>query len=236
MCWLACGLPTQCVLAGMWPAYLVCVGWHVACLLSICVGWHVACLLSICVLAGMWPAYLVCSGGHVACLLSMCWLACGLPTYCVLAGMWPAYLVCVGWHVACLLSICVGWHVACLLSICVLAGRWPAYLVCVLAGPETVGPPRSHTSLRAGDVSGAWCSGGPRRWPGARCEYSNAGHNGRCSLLLQVWACLTPALWQTWGFPCLQLIWDRRTQSGWMVLWLLSQFPSMENHRSSPWG
>ena len=24
-----------------------------------CVGWHVACLLSICVLAGMWPAYLV---------------------------------------------------------------------------------------------------------------------------------------------------------------------------------
>ena len=45
-----------CVVAGMWPAYLVCGGWHVACLLSICVGWHVACLLSV------------------------CWLACGLPT------------------------------------------------------------------------------------------------------------------------------------------------------------
>ena len=93
--------------------------------------------------------------------------------------MWPAYLVCVGWHVACLLSICVGWHVACLLSICVLPGMWPAYLVCVLAGPETAGPPRSQecgpvmgssgspgwlvTSLRAGDVSGTWCNGGPRR-------------------------------------------------------------------------
>ena len=50
----------------------MCVGWHVACLLSICVGWHVACLLSICV------------GWHVACLLSMC---VGLHVaVCVLAG------------------------------------------------------------------------------------------------------------------------------------------------------
>ena len=52
------------VLAGLCPAYLVCGGWHVACLLSICVGWLVP----------------VCGGWHVACLLGVWWLACGLLT------------------------------------------------------------------------------------------------------------------------------------------------------------
>ena len=101
-----------------------------------------------------------------------------------------------------------------------LAGMWPAYLVCVLAGPETAGPSRSQgcgpvmgsseqwlarlvTSLPAGDVSGARCIGGPRRWPGPGVSTSSAGHNCRCCLLLQVqiWACLRTVLWQTWGFP-----------------------------------
>ena len=196
-CWLACGLPNLvCVLAGMWPA--MCVGWHEACLLSMCVGWHVA----VCVLAGMWPTYLVCGGWLVPCLLS----------------------ICVGWHVACLLSMsCVGWHVACLLSMCVgwSGDGGPASQSGVRASDGEQWLARLVTSLRTGDVSGAWCSGGPQRWPGAR--RGSAGRNCRCSLLL----------WQTWG---LQLIWDWWTQCGWTVLWLLSQFQSVENHRSSPWG
>ena len=62
MCWLACDLPTYCVVAGMWSAYLV----------YVLAGMWPAYLVY--VLAGMWPAYLVCVGLHVlvACLLSMC--------------------------------------------------------------------------------------------------------------------------------------------------------------------
>ena len=93
----------------------------------------------------------------------------------VLAGMWPAYLV------------------------YVLAGMWPAYLVYVLASPETAGPPCSQGCgpLMGSSGSPGWLLafglvmflvrgvveglGGGR---GARCEFSNAGRNSRCSLLL----------------------------------------------------
>ena len=64
------------VLAGMWPAYLVCM-WPTY-LEYVLAGMWPAYLVY--VLAGVWPAYLVCVGWHVACLLSVCWLACGLPT------------------------------------------------------------------------------------------------------------------------------------------------------------
>ena len=85
----------------------------------------------------------------------------------MVAGLCPAYLVCVGWHVACLLSMCVGWS----------GDGGPASQSGVRASDGEQWLARLVTSLRAGNVSGAWCSGGPRRWPGARREYSSAGRN-----------------------------------------------------------
>ena len=70
--------------------------------------------------------------------------------------------------------MCVGWS----------GDGGPASQLGVRASDGEQWLARLVTSLRAGDVSGAWCSGGPWRWPGARCEYSNAGRNSRCSLLL----------------------------------------------------
>ena len=101
--------------------------------------------------------------------------------------MWPAYLVCGGWHVACLLSMC-GWS------------GLPRSQGC---GPAIGSSGSPGWLLAFGLVCGVVEGLGGGRGPG---EYNNAGRNGL--LQVQVWVCLTPALWQTWGFPGLQLIWD----------------------------